>query len=60
MEIEQKVRKSPKRIVFDISEDDHERIKNIAAKKRMPMRIWIIKAMAEAIRMDGLDAKIEN
>jgi len=58
MEIIEKKRKTNKRIVFDISDKDHELIKSIAAKKRMPMRTWIIKAMAQAIRMDNLDLEI--
>ena len=43
-------RKSPKRIVFNISEDDHEMIKKLAASQRVSMRTWIVNAMALAIR----------
>lgn len=54
MEILEKNRKSPKRIIFDISDEDHETIKNVAAKKRMTMRMWIIKAMAKAIKEEEI------
>lgn len=45
-------RKSPKRIVFNISEEDHEKIKKIAASKRISMTMWIINALALAIKID--------
>lgn len=52
MQTGEKVRKSPKRIVFNISEDDHEQIKKLAASKRKTMRDWIIDAIAVAIKID--------
>ena len=53
MQISEKIRKSPKRVVFDVSEEDHETIKKLAASKRMTMRNWIINSMAEAIKRDA-------
>lgn len=60
MNVNEPKRKSKKRIIFDISEEDHESIKGIALKKRIPMRTWIIKAMALAIKIDADSEKIEN
>lgn len=58
MEIIEKRRKSPKRIVFNISEEDHELVKKIATTKRMSISLWIMKAMNEAIKRDIEDAEI--
>ena len=52
MENREKVRKSPKRIVFNVSEEDHEQIKKIAVSKRKTMRDWIIDAIAAAIKFE--------
>jgi len=49
MKIEKKERKSPKKIVFDISEEDHALIKRMSMDAGLPMRTWIINAMAAAI-----------
>jgi len=52
MEIkEKKQRKSPKRIVFNICEADHEIIKHMAAAQRMTMSQWIINALDKAVRI---------
>lgn len=50
--MENKIRKVPKRIIFNISDEDHEAIKHEAAKRRVSMRHWIIDAMAERIKRD--------
>jgi len=59
MEISEKKRKSPKRIVFNISEEDHEIVKKIAASKRTSISLWIMRAMDEAIRRDQEYAEIK-
>ncbi len=51
MEIEQKKRKTPKRIVFNINEEDHEIIKHMAAAQRITMRTWIINALDKAVKI---------
>ena len=44
-------RKTPKRIVFNISEEDHMTIKKLALQNKMTMRTWIVNAMALAIKI---------
>jgi len=53
MEVVKKERKGRKRIIFDVSDEDHELIKSIATKNRMAMRTWIINAMAKAIKEES-------
>lgn len=56
MEMRKIIRKSPKRIVFNISEEDHELIKKTAATKRMSISLWIMQAMRESLDRDKLNA----
>ena len=39
-----------KQIIFNISQSDHELIKKEAKKRGLPMRTWIIYAMANEIK----------
>ncbi len=41
-----------KQIIFDISEEDHKLIKQMAWNNKITMRKWIIKAMAEQIKRE--------
>lgn len=52
MEVIERTKKERKQIVFNVSAEDHETIKKIAAEKGIPMRVWIINAMAEQIKRD--------
>ncbi len=45
-----KIRKSPKRILVDVSEKDHTEIKMRAAFKNISIRAWILRAIALAIK----------
>jgi hypothetical protein len=55
MEIKEPSKKERKQIVFNVSAEDHELIKKIAAENRMTMRTWIVNAMAHAIRRESAD-----
>lgn len=51
--------KERKQISFNISEEDHEIIKRAAMDQKIPMRVWIINAMAEKIKRDAEQNKQE-
>ncbi len=52
MKVTQPSVKKRAQLNIDISIEDHALIKVLAAESRMPMKVWIINAMAEKIRRD--------
>lgn len=41
-----------KRLTIDMSKEDHYRIKEMAARKSMSMRDWVMEALFEKLRED--------
>lgn len=55
MQEENKIKKAPRRVIFNISQIDHEEIKTRSWKSRLTIRDWIIQAIALKIKQeDGL------
>jgi len=52
MEITPHKRTTNKRIIFNIDVEDHEKIRQAAARNGLSMRVFIINAIAEVIRRD--------
>lgn len=52
MEISAKGRKSPKRILIDISEKEHESIKTICKTKNITIRKWILSLIYRELNND--------
>ncbi len=50
MEELSKKKPTRKQIIFDVSEEDHHLIKQMAMKYKMTMRDWIVNAMADYIK----------
>lgn len=50
--MEEKTRKGAKQIIFDISEELHKEIKQRALDYNIPMKKWIIYAIAEKIKRE--------
>ena len=46
-------RKSPKKLTFNISEDDHEILKKAAATKRTSMTLFVMQAVNEFINRNN-------
>jgi len=42
------IRKSPKRLVIDIHEEDHFVIKEMALKKKITLEQWVLDALTKA------------
>lgn len=52
MEISETGRKSPKRLLINISEEQHAAIKNRAANRNITLRKWVTRAILEAIKKE--------
>jgi len=44
--------KSKKRLLVDLSEQDHRKIKGMAAARGITMRLWVMRALAEQIKRE--------
>lgn len=54
-------KKSPKRLVIDINENDHYVIKKLAVKNRVTLREWVIGALKAAAEKEHiLDRIVEG
>ena len=51
------LRKSPKRLVIDIHEEDHFVIKEMALKKKITLKQWVLDALTKAAELQELEAK---
>lgn len=47
---ENKVRRSPKRLILDIPEDFHVAIKKSAIERGITMKTWVLRALMEEIK----------
>lgn len=44
------IKEKPKRIVLEVPEDLHTQVKVRAAKRNIPIRTWVIRAIVAAIK----------
>lgn len=56
----EKQRKGPKRLIVDINEEEHAEIKSRAAKRHIPMRVWVHRALIEAIKKEQIYDNTNN
>ena len=57
MKTAMKVRKSPKRIIVDVPEEFHQKVKAHAVFLHLPIRTWVLRALIKKLKEEDATRK---